>query len=222
MSSAFPDLQAPDVEFSTSSIPPMTPREPVDLPAVINSRNMSFSKAEIEQQTTDLLAVAERLIETFATMSASSPAFVELLSPVLSVLDGSKTGKLSPALKDLHSSTTSNLSRMLEHARSFRRPLAMQAHKPVPIASYAPKFEDDFAPGRHYDPDSERNSSAKVRALYKKERKGAIRELRKDNRFLAGEKAREQRDKDSAYDTRMRRVEGEINSERAEEKAMQR
>ena len=143
----------------------MNPREPVDLPSLINMRGMPLSQVEVEQQTSDLLGVAMRLIETFATMYASSPSFIELFSPLLSVLDNSKTGKLSSVLKGLHSTTTSTLVRMLEHARSSRRPLAMQAHKPVPIASYAPKFEDDFAPGRHYDPDSERNSSAKVRAL---------------------------------------------------------
>jgi nucleolar protein 14 len=98
----------------------------------------------------------------------------------------------------------------------------MQSHKPIPIASRTPKFEDDFTPGRHYDPDVERNASSKLRALYKKERKGAIRELRKDNKFLAGEKARERREKDEGYNARMRKVEGEIQVERAEEKAMQR
>ena len=111
---------------------------------------------------------------------------------------------------------------MLELAAANRRPLALQAHKPIPIASYAPRFEDDFAPGRHYDPDVERNNSKKVRALYKKERSGAIRELRKDNRFLAGEKAKEQAEKDRVYGAKMRRAEGEITTERAEEKQMQR
>lgn len=111
---------------------------------------------------------------------------------------------------------------MLGLSRAARTPLTLQAHKPIPIATYAPKFEDDFAPGRHYDLDVERNSSAKVKALYKKERKGAIRELRKDNRFLAGEKAKEKMQKDQAYETKMKRVVGEINMERAEEKEMQR
>lgn len=111
---------------------------------------------------------------------------------------------------------------MLGFATTSRTPLAMQAHKPIPIRSFAPKFEDDFAPGKHYDPDAERNASNKLKSLYKKERKGAIRELRKDNRFLAGEKAREQSEKDASYNAKMRRVEGEIHTERAEEKEMQR
>ena len=111
---------------------------------------------------------------------------------------------------------------MLKLAVTSRQPLTLQSHKPVPIASHAPRFEDDFAPGNRYDPDVERNAASKLKAQYKKERKGAIRELRKDNRFLAGEKAKEQAEKDSSYNAKMRRVEGSLHSERAEEKAMER
>jgi nucleolar protein 14 len=99
----------------------------------------------------------------------------------------------------------------------------MQAHKAVAIPTYTPKFESNFSIGKHYDPDAERNAAAKLKALYKKERKGAIRELRKDNKFLAGEKARERKAKDEEYEKRMRHVEGEIRTtERAEEKALER
>lgn len=99
----------------------------------------------------------------------------------------------------------------------------MQSHKPVAIKTYTPKFEANFSSGKHYDPDAERNATAKLKALYKKEKKGAIRELRKDNKFLAGERAREQKTTDEEYTKRMRRVEGDIaTNERAEEKAMER
>ena len=55
-----------------------------------------------------------------------------------------------------------------------------------------------------------------------KEKKGAIRELRKDARFLAGVQQKEQKEKDQAYEDRMRKVFGSIESERAEQKAMER
>ena len=125
-------------------------------------------------------------------------------------------------MQTIHAETVAVLKRQLNLARSTRQPLTLQAHKAIPIATFAPKFEDDFAPGKHYDPDAERNAAQKLKALYKKERKGAIRELRKDNKFLAGEKARAQADKDKQYTAKMRRVEGEINMERAEEKQMER
>ena len=219
---SYPDRLAPDANLSITPNDLILPEEPINLSTPLRPSDSPPPAIQLEQSKVNLLAVALRLVETYATLYSSSQAFVQLFAPVLSILERSKVAKLSQPIKAIHSSTTSTISRMITHALAARRPLAMQAHKPIPIASYAPRFEDDFAPGRHYDPDTERNSTAKVKALYKKERKGAIRELRKDNRFLAGEKAREQQVKDSAYKTKMRRVEGEINMERAEEKAMQR
>jgi len=59
--------------------------------------------------------------------------------------------------------------------------------------------------------------------LYKKERKGAIRELRKDAKFLAVERNKERKEKDVEYEKRMRSVVGSITTtERAEEKAAER
>lgn len=122
----------------------------------------------------------------------------------------------------LHNNTSESLVRMLGFASQSRTPLRMQAHKPIPIATYMPKFVENYSVSKRYDPDAERNATNKLKAMYKKERKGAIRELRKDNRFLAGEKAREQAATDAAYNAKMRRIEGDITSERAEEKQMQR
>lgn len=75
---------------------------------------------------------------------------------------------------------------------------------------------------RRQDPDRERNEAAKLRNQYKEERKGAIRELRKDARFLATVEQEKQKEKDRAYHERMRRVFGSLEGERAEQKAMER
>ena len=61
-----------------------------------------------------------------------------------------------------------------------------------------------------------------MRNQYKQERKGAIRELRKDARFLAVVEQKKEIEKDRAYIERMRRAFGSIEGERAEEKAMER
>lgn len=45
--------------------------------------------------------------------------------------------------------------------------------------------------GRDYDPDKERAESRKLKKLIKREAKGAIRELRKDNYFLFEVKEKE-------------------------------
>lgn len=99
----------------------------------------------------------------------------------------------------------------------------MQAHKPIPIPTYIPKFETTSSNYlRRQDPDHEKNQASKLRNQYKQERKGAIRELRKDARFLAGVEQKKQTEKDRAYNERMRRVFGSIEGERAEEKKMER
>lgn len=211
VASPYPTLIACDI----AQISFVEAHRPANFAAALEGSNQSQSKA-------DLLAVSLQLISTLATMYSSSTAFIEMFKPVLAVLEGSHSAKLAPGLKTLFQQTKDTLSRQLGFASDARQPLTLQDHKPIPIASYAPKFEDDFAPGKHYDPDVERNAAAKLKAEYKKERKGAIRELRKDNRFLAGEKAREQAAKDEEYNARMRKAVGSLNVERAEEKEMER
>ncbi|KAJ7585295.1 Nop14-like family-domain-containing protein [Mycena floridula] len=96
-------------------------------------------------------------------------------------------------------------------------------HKPIPIPSYIPKFElNSSLYMRRQDPDHERNETAKLKSQYKQERKGAIRELRKDARFLADVRQKQQKEKDRVYNDRRKKVFGSIESERAEEKAMDR
>lgn len=115
------------------------------------------------------------------------------------------------------------IHRLLKFSRQARHPLLLQAHKRIPIPSYIPKFESSSSSYlRARDPDHEKNEAAKLRKQYKEERKGAIRELRKDARFLAGVEQKKQMEKDATYNSRMKRVFGSIESERAEEKAMER
>jgi nucleolar protein 14 len=205
---AFPNLVAVELHLATG----VAPHHPI---------NLLSARTDSEQTRSNLLAAALRLIQSYASLYAPLEAFAELFAPLHSILSSSRA-KLAADLKALFTQTTSQLENQLRLAATSRAPLALQDHKPIPIASYAPKFESDFAPGRHYDPDVERNAAAKLRAEYKKERKGAIRELRKDNRFLASERAREQAAKDDEYNAKMRKVHGSLNAERAEEKEMER
>lgn len=115
------------------------------------------------------------------------------------------------------------ITRLLKFARQARKPLLLQAHKPIPIPSYIPKCEASSSSYiRRQDPDRERNEAAKLRYQLKQERKGAIRELRKDAKFLAAVEHRKQMEKDRVYKERMNRVFHSLEGERAEQKAMER
>jgi nucleolar protein 14 len=123
----------------------------------------------------------------------------------------------------LKSNLQDTVSRLLKFAGTSRRPLLLQAHKPIPIPSYVPKFNSTSSTFlRKQDPDHERAATAKLRHQVKQERKGAIRELRKDSRFLATVQQKRQMEEAQAYNARMKKVFSSIEGERAEQKALDR
>ena len=111
-----------------------------------------------------------------------------------------------------------NLHARFSLARSKRRPQLLHYHRPLPIKSNIPKFEESFDPNKHYDPDKERSEAVRLQKEYKRERKGALRELRKDANFIARESLREKKEKDAAYEQKYRRLVAEIQGEEGREK----
>ncbi|KAJ8455197.1 hypothetical protein ONZ45_g19016 [Pleurotus djamor] len=180
--------------------------------------------AEEEQVKVDLLNTALELLGRFADLYKGLDGFIELYEPIVAILSGLEEKRLPGFIKTSLVSLRDRINKMLGFARQSRRPLLLQAHKPIPIATYVPKFDSSSSSSylRNQDPDRERNEAAKLRNQYKQERKGAIRELRKDARFLATVEQEKQMEKDRAYDKRMKRVFGSIEGERAEQKAMER
>lgn len=152
---------------------------------------------------------------------AGKASFKETFEPAVNVLKhlGSKNNRpqLPHALVQEVERTTTHLTRAIQVATLSRRPLELHHHKSLAIKTYIPKFEDDFDPDKHYDPDRERAEMAKLKAEHKKERKGAMRELRKDANFMAREKLRLKKEKDAAYEKKYKRLVSEIQGEEGHE-----
>ena len=130
---------------------------------------------------------------------------------------------MAPGLVPYVKESASEIRSMLEMAYGERRALRLQSHRALSIASYAPKFEQQaFDPKRATDPDTERAYAAKMRALVKKERKGAIRELRKDAQFIAEEREQRRVEEDATYKKKIDKIVGGIQEERSEQKQLER
>ncbi|KAH9855079.1 Nop14-like protein [Lenzites betulinus] len=231
---------APHQYQKASSVPGYFPLQdfqtPLTTPLALNSKKakkLSPGKPDLnkclsedvlsEQVKVDLLALSLELLGRFADLYKGLEGFVELYTSIQDILSSVKGSGLPPNLAIPLETLQDTLGRLLKFALQARRPLRLQAHKPIPIPSYVPKFEHTSSNYlRNRDPDHKRNEAAKLRAQYKQERKGAIRELRKDARFLAAEQQKKQKLKDTEYNTRMKRVFGTLESERAEEKAEER
>ncbi|KAK3113357.1 nucleolar complex protein 14, partial [Teratosphaeriaceae sp. CCFEE 6253] len=126
-------------------------------------------------------------------------AFPELFAPFLPLLQ--KSGVASELAQ---------LQQLLHQAHQKRRPLELHHHRPQSIRTSIPKFEEGFNPDKHYDPDRERSEARKLRQEVRREKKGAVRELRRDGAFVAREGLREKRERDEAFVRRERRVLAEI------------
>ncbi|KAF9025892.1 Nop14-like protein [Hymenopellis radicata] len=191
----------------------------------VDSKSAAPEKVDLlEYAKAGLLRIALDLLGRYADLYKALEGFIELFEPIAAILKHiSKQKKLHETLQTKLSSVQDTLKRLLKFSRQARKPLALQAHKPIPIPTYIPKFESTSSSYlRHQDPDHERNEAAKLRNQYKKEKKGAIRELRKDAKFLASVQQEKQKEKDKQYLESMRKVYGTIEGERAEEKGMER
>lgn len=109
---------------------------------------------------------------------------------------------------------------------SDRIALQWQKKRAFSIRMQTPKYDDHFNPDRRHNNRSSNNpdaaQAAKTVALHKREMKGAIREVRKDAAFLAGEKLKRQRGEDGEYGKKMKRVYGMLGDEQGEANKLER
>ena len=168
-----------------------------------------------------IVATTLQILDAASELWTGKRSFLETFEPVQKVLSHlrSKTcrAELPEALIERIGKLHARPERAAGVARLSRRPLELHHHRPLAIKTAVPKFEDGFDPRRHYDPDRERAELAKLRAEHKRERKGALRELRKDARFAAREKLRQKRERDDAYERKYKRLVAEIQGEEGRE-----
>jgi len=180
-----------------------------------------LSTGEAETLKVSLVSTTVQLLETAADTWASKPAIYESFEPAARVLkylyNKNNRPKLPSALSERVGKACAKMERSLRVAELSRRTLELHHHKPLAIKSYVPKFENEFDPNKHYDPDRERAELAKLKAEHKRERKGALRELRKDANFMAREKLKIKKAKDEAYEKKFKRLIAEIQGEEGRE-----
>ncbi|KAJ5675839.1 hypothetical protein N7462_008736 [Penicillium macrosclerotiorum] len=175
----------------------------------------SDSEAE-EDLKISLLATFVSLLGSAADLLAENSAFMEIFSPVQTLLHHlrqSFKSKVFVAARDPVQSVIDKIDSHLARARITRRPLFLHDHRPLAIKSAIPKFEENFNPDKHYDPDRERAEANRLKAEYKREKKGAMRELRKDANFIAREKLRDKKERDAEYEKKYKRLIAEIQTE---------
>ncbi|KAL3465390.1 nucleolar protein 14 [Aspergillus heterothallicus] len=196
--------------------------------------NATTSQSETNSLKLALLTTLISLLNTASDLWSSKSAAPEILQQALSVVkhisssftankQGKKQSLLPASSLTALNTTIANITLHIKASQKARRPLLLHNHRPLAIKAAIPKFEDTFNPDKHYDPNRERAELNRLKAEYKRERKGAMRELRKDANFVAREKLREKKEKDAEYERKYRRLVAEVqNAEGREANAYER
>ncbi|KAF9894212.1 nucleolar complex protein 14 [Aspergillus nanangensis] len=173
-----------------------------------------------EELKLSLITTFTTLLGTASDLWADNSAYAEIFEPAQKVLrhvQQSCQGKVPASIKDTFQSTLDKIEQHGSEARLARRPLLLHSHRPLAIKTAIPKFEESFNPDKHYDPNRERADMARLKTELKRERKGAMRELRKDANFIAREQLRDKRDRDAEYEKKYKRLVAEVQNQEGRE-----
>ncbi|KAL0076638.1 nucleolar protein 14 [Phycomyces blakesleeanus] len=189
----------------------------------LGDENVENEEGSNEMRLT-LLRSTVLMIERLLQLYASTSALVELFQQTLDIVRILETVSWHSEIESVLGELSNRLERQIKFCKDKRvkTPLRMQMHRPIPIAQHLPKFEKGYSMDRHYDPDHERAQANKLAAQHKKEKKGALRELRKDNMFLAREKAKVRKQKDEDYNKMIKGVMTVLEGEQGEQNRLDR
>lgn len=182
--------------------------ETLDFSSLLTRQDDTDALFPSDQDKVDALDVVVSLLNNFSALYSSSSNYIEVFGSALDVIKSVDNPAIiicEPTRLRLEKLRTT-IDDDLTASKRIRQlnPLRLQSHRPIPIKPQTPQFDSSFNPNQKaFNPDSAQVEVNKLKAQIKKEKKGAIRELRKDNKFLAIEKAREKDQVDQAYNAKV-------------------
>lgn len=141
------------------------------------------------------------LVRATALQYKDNIAAPEILEPFLKILEPQNP---SDVLVDVKS--------IIEAALASREPLQMLKKKTLPILSLVPDLDGDKSQTR------EEREHQRLQRAYKRELKGAKRELRRDSTFLAQQRLKMRLEEDRKYNERIRQIMGTIANDASTER----
>eukprot|EP00877_Chromochloris_zofingiensis_P005493 jgi/Chrzof1/14945/Cz09g21210.t1 len=163
------------------------------------------------------LATASRAADiSAATADAVPEILAPLASAVAALADVSDLHRLAPHI----SSVANELQQVIQDATKHRTPMVQSFRVKATLPrEYNPRFEADYAKGRDYDPDRDRSSARRLQRQLVKEKRGAMRELRRDASFMAHERDTERAQVDTERLASERKFYAELQFQEADAKS---
>ncbi|NXK98471.1 NOP14 protein, partial [Formicarius rufipectus] len=190
-----------------------------NLPLSTVMRLKETSRTEINHIRLSCLALCFDLIKKCAALYESLPSFHEIMHPVRILLtQHMPVNEYPEKMQEWYHSALKELESKVKHYT----PLICEKKKPVPLKQYTPKIVKVLEFGRKQAGSKKEQERKQLIQRHKRELKGAIREIRKDNQFLARMQLSEIMERDSARKRKVKELLGSLATQEGEWKAMKR
>ncbi|NXM93198.1 NOP14 protein, partial [Sylvia borin] len=193
--------------------------EKQNVPLSIVTRLKEASRTEINHTRLSCLALCFDLIKKCAALYESLPSFHEIMHPVRILLTQHVPVNEYP--EKMQEWYHSALKELQDKVKQYT-PLICEKKKPVPLKQYTPKIVKVLEFGRKQAGSKKEQERKQLIQRHKRELKGAIREIRKDNQYLARMQLSEIMERDSARKRKVKELLGSLATQEGEWKAMKR
>jgi nucleolar protein 14 len=218
------DLSSAKIGFITHPLDECMLMEEQSVPITFSMRKMAFDNScpplEIKSGIISLiLFIFKRLQISYQNLDA----FDVIFKPIVHGLKSIPKELLCDEHEKDRCTLVASIERAFELSKKKRVPLQLQKKKPVAIPTYIPKFEESLyiADRGSKDPDRERAAEKSLKRKYKKEMKGAVRELRKDTEFVARKKLKDIKRGDLEYKKKIATIMGDLGNQEGDARRLE-
>uniref|UniRef100_A0A671PUV1 NOP14 nucleolar protein homolog (yeast) n=1 Tax=Sinocyclocheilus anshuiensis TaxID=1608454 RepID=A0A671PUV1_9TELE len=159
------------------------------------------------------------LVKRCTSLYKDLPSFAHIFQPIRTLLLKHLPVESYPApIQDLHR----EILEAIPEQPSQHAPLVFKKKKPIPLKLFTPKIVQILDYGKKRGNTKEEKERERLQHKYKREFKGALREIRKDTRFLAREKLSDVMSRDAERKRKVKELYGSLATQEGEWKALKR
>ncbi|XP_069351805.1 nucleolar protein 14 isoform X2 [Eulemur rufifrons] len=165
------------------------------------------------------VAVGLSLLKRCVLLYSTLPSFHAITSPLRALLTEHLVDCSHPhELQEMYRSVLTEM----ENQKQPHRPLTCEKSKPVPLKLFTPRLVKVLEFGKKQGSSKEEQERKKLIHKHKREFKGAVREIRKDNQFLARMQLSEIMERDAERKRKVRQLFNSLANQEGEWKALKR
>ncbi|XP_053333733.1 nucleolar protein 14 [Clarias gariepinus] len=180
-------------------------------------RVIATTERERDHYRLSVLYTCLDLVKRCTVLYQQLPAYQDIFQPIRVLLSKHLPVTDYPsALQELHK----EILEVIPETPSQHAPLVFDKKKPIPLKLFKPKVVEVLDYGKKRGNTKEEKERERLKHKYKKEFKGALREIRKDTRFLASTKLSDTLRRDAERKRKVKELYGSLATQEGEWKAL--